>query len=157
MQPQYYMMIYKISGTDPHKETQMFLRMSSIDHFKSNMAKNIQYIYSMILDYDDPEDEDVNKSIRYYQSELNQWMGFLDKSQINHLDDLEQFDHDLYVLSKSMEKHYGTKIHQGFNEPNNATLITIDSITSYDFHYYIGWQQIPVNNEDLVEWIVHEH
>ncbi len=86
----YYIMIYKISGIHPHKETQLSLRINSINLFKTTMIKTITDIFDQNIDYSNQFFEDypydnypMNKLSNEWEQQINQQEIHVNKVKLN--------------------------------------------------------------------------
>ena len=152
-----YVMMYKISGTEPQKETYLSLRTTLIENLKGTIMKIIYEIYKEIIHIAEtkPIDSYQDAYVENYRTELKEWITVMEtgdnwEGKLNQLSD---------KLAKS--RYYMLKgrlfiINQRFSEPYNSVLITVNFITNSDFHYYLEWKPFPQTSEEPVEWKVHD-
>ena len=166
----YNVIVHKISGTDPQKEQTMTLYSCSKESRIATIQQAIADIKEEIeegldqeennLEYDCENDCEKIEEMKKLKTDYKERFEMCEEC----LDDLKNIPeykvpnnyyidcahNDISCSSKFCKR----KIHRSFNEPPEATLIAIDVVSSYDFHYYLGIQKF-VNNK--IEIIVHDH
>ena len=153
MSCEYYIAIHKISGTDPHKETYVYLRKTREENFVSVLDKCLSQIYDELSGSDElsPSD-DENAYKEAYENEHAKWKNLITKNEVEK----DELFIDMVQLCEKLKEQRDKSILSNFTEPD-AILIAVDRTTSYDFHYFIEWKMVPVNEDDYVEFVIHEH
>lgn len=155
--------LYKISGSDPQKETcltQFFCSKQKTHSISNAINKAVNKIRGELLDnYNDSQRTEETAEIKkYYDKCLEVIEKCKDIETINKMTE-EQNTEQLIPKGYRISSFYDSKIketivYRKFEEPSTALLVVIDLLSSYDFHYYIEIFEII---DDEMEIIVHEH
>ena len=152
-----YVMMYKISGTEPHNETYLSLRTTLVENLRVTLMKIINEIYKEIIHIAEtkPIDSYQDAYVENYKTELKEWITVME-TEDNWEGKLNQLSEKLAKSRYYMLKGRLFIVNQRFSEPGNGVLITVNFITNSDFHYYLEWKPFPQTSEESVEWKVHD-
>jgi len=137
---QWRVVLYKISGTDPEKETHLQIWQCTADRVPRTLEGAVDHIRHDMV-HDCCSRDPTAEQIASYDRQLAQFASLMQQ---------ETWCVDPPRFWQYPASQPGT--YRKFQDPECAALVAVETHSSYDFHYYLGVQAASV------PWItVHNH